>query len=71
MYVFHNLSDEQLRKLSSAVHQEQKQRFLRTVEKYPKLYDLPDSIVEGVKVYRARYNLSLSDALMLFNHYHR
>lgn len=71
MYVFHNLSDGKLRELLSAVHQEQKRRFLLTVEKYPKLYDLPDNTVEGVKAYRARYVLSIGDALMLFNHYHR
>lgn len=73
-YVFHNLSDEKLDELTSALYEERKRRFLLTVDKYPKLllsqYEAA-SAVDGVKAYRAAYNLSLSHAHSLFNHYHR
>lgn len=74
-YVFHNLSDERLDELSSALHEERKRRFLLTADKYPKLaLSLAGGgnyAVEGVKAYRAAYNLSLTHAHTLFHHYHR
>ena len=71
--VLYNLSDDSLQALADAVRHEQRDRFLRNVDKYPKLLqrDTAYSSVEGVKAYRAAYDLSLTHAHILFNHYHR
>lgn len=70
--VLYNLSDDSLQALADAVRHEQRVRFLRNADKYPKLLAVCEcSSVDGVKAYRAAYDLSLIHAHMLYNHYHR
>ena len=71
-YIFHNLSDDKLEELSSAVHNERKRRFLLTVDKYPMLPAVADcNSADAIKAYRQTYGLALAHAYTLFNHYHR
>lgn len=74
-YVFHNLSDDKLEELSSAVHEERKRRFLLTAPQYPKLSlslsGKGNYVVEGIEAYRAAYGIGISHAHTLFHHYHR